>query len=87
MDITKEKTLALKMVRQAQGTLKKIEAMIEEDVYCPDILQQVSSVKGVLKRGEMSLLKGHFVHCLESRLKQSRDNAIEELLHIYKVTE
>ncbi len=86
MTITKDKALALQMVRQAQGTLKKIETMIEQDVYCPDILQQLSSVKGTLKHGEMSLLKGHFAHCLEKRLQDSKEQTIEELIHIYKLS-
>jgi DNA-binding FrmR family transcriptional regulator len=36
------KTLVLSL-KQAQGTLKKIETMLEKDEYCGDIAQQINA--------------------------------------------
>jgi DNA-binding FrmR family transcriptional regulator len=72
-------------VKKAQGTMNKILKMIEEDRYCPEIIQQVDAVMGLLQSTKKTLLKGHLDHCLEDKLKQDKVTAIEELIKIFNL--
>ena len=78
---TKEKSLLA--AKKAQGTLNKVIEMIENDKYCPDIIQQVDAVIGSLKSVKKHLLNGHLDHCLENKLKEDRSKTIAELVRIF----
>ena len=80
------KTRSLKLVKQACGTFEAVMAMIEEDRYCPDIIQQVDSVLGLLKSVKKELLAGHLDTCVLNRLKENKESAIKELLKIYNLS-
>jgi DNA-binding FrmR family transcriptional regulator len=74
---------ALLSAKKANGTLIKVIEMIEADEYCPDIIQQVDAVIGLLKSSKKNLLVGHLDHCLEHKLKENKTKTIDELLKIY----
>jgi DNA-binding FrmR family transcriptional regulator len=85
--LTPQKKKALKCFNQAMGTMRKIIEMIEKDSYCPDIIQQSDSVRGLITTAKRELLAGHLAGCLEKKLKEDKQKAIEELLKIYKLAE
>ncbi len=60
--------------------------MIEEDKYCPEIIQQTDSVVGLLKTVKKELLAGHLDTCAFERMKENKDSAIKELLKIYNLS-
>lgn len=75
-----------KTVKQAQGTLAKVVAMIESDTYCPEVIQQIDSVSGLLKTTKRELLAGHLDTCVARRLAENKKQAIAELLKIYNLS-
>lgn len=81
-----KKTKALKCARQAQGTLMKVAKMIEENHYCPEIIQQADSVIGLLKAAKRELLAGHLDSCIVDQMKQNKEKAIKEMLKIYNLS-
>ncbi|MGL4759818.1 MAG: metal-sensitive transcriptional regulator [Patescibacteria group bacterium] len=78
---------ALKLAKQASGTLQKVMQMIEEDKYCPDIIQQIEAVNGLLRSAKRELLQGHLNHCLEKKIAENKDKTIEELIKIYNLNQ
>jgi len=84
--MTPDKQKAKRLIIQASGTIEKIQTMIETDVYCPEIIQQVDSVLGMVHAARIELLRGHLSHCLADRLKTNKDQTIEELIKIYKLS-
>lgn len=80
---TTEKSKALLSVKKAYGTVSKIKKMIEEDKYCPEIIQQINSTIGLLQSSKKTLLLGHLDHCLEDKLKSNKKEAIDELIKIF----
>ena len=76
---------AHKLIKVAAGSLNKIPIMIEDKRYCPDIIQQIDSVIGLLKKSRTELLQGHLSSCLVERLKRDKEGAVKELLKIYKM--
>ena len=81
-----KKAKSLKLAKQARGTLDKVISMIENDTYCPEIIQQADSVSGLLKSVKKELLAGHLDTCAMDRLKENRDKAVQELLKIYNLS-
>ncbi len=84
--LTTNKTKAQKHSRQAAGILKKVNTMVDEDAYCPDVIQQVDAVIGLLNRAKRELLAGHLNHCLEHRLKENREKTLQELIKLYQLS-
>jgi len=81
-----KKEKSLKLAKQARGTLEKVIKMIEEDKYCPEIIQQADSAVGLLKTVKKELLAGHLDTCAFESLKDDKDSAIKELLKIYNLS-
>lgn len=74
---------ALLSVKKALGTTNKISNMIEEDRYCPEIIQQIDAVIGLLSSTKKTLLRSHLDTCLEDNIKEDRNKAIDELVKIF----
>lgn len=84
--LTTHKTRAMKLAKQAAGIAGKVVDMIEKDEYCPDVIQQVDAVNGLLMSAKKELLGGHLNHCLDHKLKENKNKTIEELLKIYNLS-
>ncbi len=78
-------TKTIKLTKQAQGTLTKVLTMVESNQYCPEIIQQIDSVIGLLKSSKKELLAGHLSHCLIKKLTEDKDKTVDELLKIYNL--
>lgn len=81
-----KKQKALKLAKQAKGTLTKVIEMMESNEYCPNIIQQVDSVGGFLKSVKRELLAGHLDSCAMKKMLENKDQAIKELLKIYNLS-
>jgi DNA-binding FrmR family transcriptional regulator len=81
-----QKGKSLKLAKQARGTLDTVIAMIEDNAYCPEIIQQTGSVVGLLQSVERELLAGHLDTCVAQRLREDKPGAIRELMKIYQLS-
>lgn len=54
----------LKRLRRAEGQVRGIHRMVEEDSYCIDVLTQVSAATKALETVALALLDDHLSHCL-----------------------
>lgn len=80
------KSKSLKSSKQALGTLNKVIEMIQGDRYCPEVIQQVDSVIGLLKAAKRELLAGHLDTCVAHQMSENKKKAIDELLKIYNLS-
>lgn len=85
-ELTVNKKKAQKMSKQALGVLVKVVEMVENDQYCPEVIQQVDASIGLLTSMKKELLVGHLNHCLEHQLHKNKKQTIDELLKIYQLT-
>ncbi len=76
---------AHKAVNIAMGSIAKIPDMIAEKRYCPEIIQQIDSVIGLLKSARTELLRGHLDSCVAEQIKYDKEGAVRELLKIYNM--
>ncbi|NLU67976.1 metal-sensitive transcriptional regulator [Streptomyces sp. HNM0574] len=61
---TKDKAAHLKRLRRIEGQIRGLQRMVDEDVYCIDILTQVSASTKALQSFALQLLEEHLRHCV-----------------------
>lgn len=58
------KSAVLKRLSRAEGQVRGIAQMVEQDKYCIDILTQISATQAALDKVALELLRDHAAHCL-----------------------
>ena len=69
----------LKRLRRAEGQVRGVHRMVEEDAYCIDILTQVSAATKALERVALELLDDHLRHCVAEAAAESGVVAEEKM--------
>ncbi len=57
-----------KRLRRIEGQIRGLEAMIEDDRYCIDILTQVSAATRALQSVALALVDDHLSHCVREAI-------------------
>ncbi|WP_447946253.1 metal-sensitive transcriptional regulator [Microbacterium lacticum] len=73
------KQALLARLRRAEGQVRGIARMVDEDVYCIDILTQVSAATKALESVALTLLEDHLGHCVAQATAQGGPIAEEKL--------
>lgn len=79
------KAANLKHLKRIEGQVRGIAAMVEEDRYCADIIQQAAAVQESLRSVAKNLLRNHLTHCAAAAMHEvgpRQDDMIEELLEL-----
>lgn len=61
---TASKDQLLKRLARAEGQIRGISRMVEEDRYCIDVLTQIAAAQAALDKIALGLLDDHAHHCL-----------------------
>ncbi|AXI78318.1 metal-sensitive transcriptional regulator [Peterkaempfera bronchialis] len=72
---SKRKDEHLKRLRRIEGQVRGLQRMVEQDVYCIDILTQVSAGTKALQAFALSLLEEHLKHCVAAAVEQGGPEA------------
>ena len=82
----KTKQHILRRLKLIEGQARGLQRMVDEDVYCINIITQTSAVKQALSNIEDILLKDHLSHCVVNQIKEGKvAKAQEEILTVYKL--
>jgi len=78
------KKKALAAIKRLNGLSKKLEQMIEEDAYCPKILEMALAMKGHVTHIQGLVLESHMHTCAAKKLSSnaSKETFIKELLTV-----
>jgi len=76
---TEDKDAYLKRLRRIEGQVRGLQRMVEEDVYCIDVLTQVSAVTRALQAVALGLLEDHLGHCVTQAVEQGGPEAQEKV--------
>ncbi len=63
-----------------EGQVRGLREMLERDVYCIDVLVQVSAVNAALNSFSKELLSEHLRTCVADNLRQGNDEVVDELV-------
>lgn len=65
-----------------EGQVRGLREMLQKDVYCPDILVQVSAVNAALNSFSKELLSEHIHTCVAEGIRRGEDEVIDELVAV-----
>lgn len=76
----KNKKSLITRLNRIEGQVKGVKKMIEEDIYCDEVLNQISSVKAALNGLSKALLERHINTCVIEKIKNDDTEVVEELI-------
>ena len=65
----------LKRLRRIEGQIRGLQRMVADDVYCIDVLTQVSASTKALQAFALSLLEEHLKHCVAAAIEHGGPEA------------
>lgn len=77
-----EKKKMLARLSRIEGQIRGIRKMVENDLYCPDILIQVSAATSALNSFNKVLLAEHVRSCVADDIRAGKDETVDELVNV-----
>lgn len=65
----------LQRLRRIEGQVRGLQRMVDEELYCIDILTQVSAATKALQTVALGLLDEHLAHCVVDAAKAGGPDA------------
>jgi CsoR family transcriptional regulator, copper-sensing transcriptional repressor len=85
-DAEMKKNLQVRL-RRVEGQVRGLQKMVEDERYCPEILEQMSAVHASLRSVERVLLRSHLQHCTTEALRSGDEKkaqrTYEELTELF----
>jgi CsoR family transcriptional regulator, copper-sensing transcriptional repressor len=66
--------------KKIEGQIKGVNNMIQNNVYCDNILNQISSIQSALSSARNVLLEAHINSCIKESIEGGEDSVIKELM-------
>lgn len=71
----------------AEGHLKKVRKMVQEESYCLDIIHQSQAVQAALKKVDEEVLHGHLHSCVLKDIhepKGKKEKLVQEIVEVFR---
>ena len=83
-----DRTEAIRRLKTAEGHLRGIQRMLEEDAYCIDVIRQIQAVQAALNKVSTDILEGHLNSCLITAVRgddpAERERVLRELTDVFE---
>lgn len=67
-------------LNRIEGQVRGVKNMVENDMYCTDILTQVSAITAALNSFNKVLLANHIRTCVADNIREGKDEVVDELV-------
>lgn len=85
----KQKADLLRRVRTIAGHLRGVEKMIEDDVYCIEIIGQMQAVQSAISKVNSLILNDHLHQCVITAVRgkdtADRERVLTEIADVFAV--
>ncbi len=71
-------------LNRIDGQIKGIKRMINEDIYCNEILIQLYAVEKAVRNLSNIILENHLYSCITDDLKEGKIESIDEIVNLFK---
>lgn len=78
---------ALQRLAIAEGHLRRVQKMVEDGTYCPDIIHQSRAVQSALKKVDEIILHGHLHTCVLEDIHgpgSKNEKLVSEIVDLFK---
>lgn len=76
----KTKKAIISRLNRIEGQVRGVKAMVEKDVYCDEILNQIAAIQAALNSTGKLLLEKHMKSCVKDRILSGDDEVFDEVL-------
>jgi DNA-binding FrmR family transcriptional regulator len=77
-------------MKTVEGHLRGIIKMVEDDVYCIDIIRQIQAVEGALNKVSSRILEDHLNSCvitaIEGQDQSERERVLKEIAEVFEMS-
>jgi CsoR family transcriptional regulator, copper-sensing transcriptional repressor len=70
----------VKRLNRIEGQVRGIQAMVQGDIYCDDVLTQISAVRSALSSVANMLFEAHTKSCITEQIQSGNKEVVDELL-------
>ncbi len=79
---------AIRRLKTAEGHLRGIQRMLEEDAYCIDVIRQIQAVQAALREASVQILDEHVNSCLITAVRgedmNERERVLKEIVSVFE---
>lgn len=80
------KAKVIRRLKLIEGQVRGLQKMVQNDIYCIDVITQTSAVKQGLSNIEDLLLENHLGHCVVHQVQSGQTKkAMDEIIKVYKL--
>jgi len=87
---SKHKQDVLARLKSVEGHIRGIERMVEEDVYCVDVIKQTLAVQRAIDKINALILENHLNTCVTTAIRsedsKERERVIGEIIDVFEAT-
>lgn len=73
-----DKAKILARLRRIEGQVRGVQRMVEEDVYCLDVLTQLSAIIAAARQTGLLVLEDHVRGCVADAWRSGNDQAAQD---------
>lgn len=78
------KRLLVHRLKIVRGHLDSVIKMVEDDVYCINVLNQSLAVQKALKGIDNLILENHLKTCAADAIKKDKKEVLREIVNVFK---
>lgn len=75
-----ERKKLINRLSRIEGQIRGIRRMVEQDVYCTDILVQSAAVSAAMNAFNRELMSSHIKTCVAQDIRDGREETVDELV-------
>ena len=75
-----ERKKLINRLKRIEGQVRGIQAMLESDAYCNDVLIQSAAINAAMNAFNRELLASHIRGCVTRDLKDGKEEVVDELM-------
>ena len=80
----------LNRLKSAEGHVRGIERMVDEDAYCIEVINQILAVQRALDKVNSMILERHLQTCVTTAIRgddaAERERVIAEIMDVFEAT-
>jgi DNA-binding FrmR family transcriptional regulator len=84
----KDNQEVVRRLKTAEGHLRGIQRMVDEGVYCIDVIRQIQAVQSALNKVSSQILDQHLNSCLITAVKgddpAERERVLKEITDVFE---
>ncbi len=86
----KDSENTLRRLKTVEGHLGGVIRMVEEDVYCIDVIRQIQAIEAALNKISARILENHLDSCVTTAIRgpdsRERERVLKEITEVFAMS-